>query len=287
MFQAPPIFILGNPRSGTTLLRLMLGSHPHISVPPECGFAIWLQRDYGDWSSGQSSKSFLEDLSKCKKFCTWELGISEIQQVIDQVRPTSYSELVSTVYAAYKQKLRPKAHRWGDKNNFHVSHVDDLVCLFPDAYFIHIVRDVRDVVCSYRDMEKYRDTSPYAPRLSTDSNEIAQEWIQNTHSVTTSFSLMNASKRLTICYERLVADPQHELQMICNLLDEPFSLDMLQFHSQNLEPAELLPWKQRTLKPVGEERVQRYKRDLSELEQEKLLSLCHAQLEGFGYLNDL
>ena len=42
-------FILGNPRSGTTLLRVILHSHENIIVPPECGFLTWLYKDYYDW----------------------------------------------------------------------------------------------------------------------------------------------------------------------------------------------------------------------------------------------
>lgn len=49
MPHSTPIFILGNPRSGTTLLQLMLACHPRLAVPPECGFALWLYDRYGDW----------------------------------------------------------------------------------------------------------------------------------------------------------------------------------------------------------------------------------------------
>jgi len=44
------IFILGNPRSGTTLLRLTLACHPQLAVPAECGFALWLHGRYRDWT---------------------------------------------------------------------------------------------------------------------------------------------------------------------------------------------------------------------------------------------
>ena len=46
----PPVFVLGSPRSGTTLLRLMLTCHRHIVVPPECGFCVWLYPQFQDWS---------------------------------------------------------------------------------------------------------------------------------------------------------------------------------------------------------------------------------------------
>ncbi|MDE2234040.1 MAG: sulfotransferase, partial [Gammaproteobacteria bacterium] len=48
--QSPePFFVIGSPRSGTTLLRLILTSHPQIVVPPECGFVTWLYPTFGEW----------------------------------------------------------------------------------------------------------------------------------------------------------------------------------------------------------------------------------------------
>ena len=46
-----PFFIIGNPRSGTTLLRLMVNAHPKATVPPECGFALHLADDFSSRSS--------------------------------------------------------------------------------------------------------------------------------------------------------------------------------------------------------------------------------------------
>lgn len=52
-----PVFIIGSPRSGTTLLRLMMNSHPRIVVPPECGFAVWWYEKYQHWKGGRSQES--------------------------------------------------------------------------------------------------------------------------------------------------------------------------------------------------------------------------------------
>ena len=66
-----PFFILGNPRSGTTLLRLMLDAHPKMTVPPECGFIVWFYDKYKSWSDSDKStlniQMFIEDLQTAKK----------------------------------------------------------------------------------------------------------------------------------------------------------------------------------------------------------------------------
>ena len=283
-FRYPPFFVLGNPRSGTTMLRLMLSTHPRIVVPPECGFIIWLQHNYGDWSWGQPVGKFLEDLSACKKFNTWGVGADEVELAVKELEPVNYSELMSCVFLAYCRKFMPSAHRWGDKNNFHVRRVDELVGLFPSASFIHIVRDVRDVACSYRDMAKHQGASPFAPKLPADIRSIAKDWLDNTRAVEKSFASVDPLKKLTVRYEDVAAEPEVLLISICDFLGEPFSPEMLEFHKKKLEPVELLPWKQRTLEPTGTDRVRRYERDLDQSEQRLIADLCGDQLKSFGYL---
>ena len=78
--SSQPIIILGNPRSGTTLLRLILASHSQIVIPPEAGFMCWLSQYYASAApSSWKNKLFLEEFSlevcKSKKFITW--GLSE------------------------------------------------------------------------------------------------------------------------------------------------------------------------------------------------------------------
>ena len=68
-----PIFIIGNPRSGTTLLRLMLTSHPEVCIPPEAGFALWLLRDFSDWTPADGLDGFLTALMETRKFRHWGL----------------------------------------------------------------------------------------------------------------------------------------------------------------------------------------------------------------------
>ena len=72
--------MIGNPRSGTSLLRLMLNNHPFISVPPECGFVVWLYEKYKNekFVNKKLINNFIIDLLGCKKFETWGLSKSEI-----------------------------------------------------------------------------------------------------------------------------------------------------------------------------------------------------------------
>jgi hypothetical protein len=179
----PPVFLIGNPRSGTTMFRLMLTAHPAIAIPPECGFAVWWWRKYETWSEALATDDriheFVSDLRQSRKIETWELDYAALTEEIRSRRPASYETLVSIVYERYARQQGRTIRRWGDKNNFHIRRISDLRIIFPDAVFLHLVRDGRDVACSYRELAKRELKSKYAPDLPSDVVGIATEWRDN------------------------------------------------------------------------------------------------------------
>jgi hypothetical protein len=72
-------FIIGNPRSGTTLLRLMLNKHSEIIVPPEAGFLVWLYKNLKVDYFNNGYKIFLEDLKATNKIESWNLNYNELE----------------------------------------------------------------------------------------------------------------------------------------------------------------------------------------------------------------
>ena len=141
-----PLFIIGSPRSGTTLLRLMLTCHRHIVVPPECGFALWLDEEYAAWTGEDDeevTRRFVADVIRSRKFETWNLSEAELLKFLRNRRPSSYAELVSSVYECFARRQNPGFTRWGDKNNHYLHNIPRLKALYPLAFFIHIVRDKR------------------------------------------------------------------------------------------------------------------------------------------------
>ena len=106
-----PLFIIGNQRSGTTLLRLMLTCNSKIIIPPECSFIIWLFDKYSNWKPLNSSNflkvtSFRDDLFECKKFETWHLSKKNIQKEIMLQKPKNYAELCFC-FMRLLEKLKP------------------------------------------------------------------------------------------------------------------------------------------------------------------------------------
>lgn len=287
-----PLFVLGSPRSGTSLLRLMLTSHPQLVIPPECGFILWLAPEFGAWDErscddGAIRGRFLSALGAARKFNTWGLSTAAVDDEIRAVRPKTYAELCAAVVRAYRRKQEKSASIWGDKNNYYVRHVAELFALYPRGRFLHIVRDVRDVACSYREVMEADFSSPFSPNLPTDIDAIADVWTKDVSRLVSDFEHIPQARKATIRYEDVVADPARVLDGICRWLSVPYCDEMLDFHARNrargLEPEETMGWKAKTLLPIDRESVGRYRQRLSRTEADQLARRAAPWLERLGY----
>lgn len=289
---SPPLFIIGNPRSGTTLLRLMLTCHRRIVIPPECGFAVWYRERYEGWPDlcrrePDLLARFADDVLAARKFETWGLSREVLLASLAPRRPASYPEAVEAVYLLYAARVKPAAARWGDKNNFHIDHIPEIDRMFPEARFLHIVRDGRSVACSYRALHGRHLDSRYAPKLPREVDVIAHEWGCNVEKVRRAFASLAPGRTMEIRFEDLVTDPEGRLRDVCDYLGEDFDPEMLRYYELNrsrvLEPREFWSWKEKNLSPPMPEEVDRYRRDLSESEIARFNSIAGQTLARYGY----
>lgn len=283
--QLTPFFIIGNPRSGTTLLRLMLNQHDEIIVPPECGFSIWLSDQFvgDDFSSNQVKKKFISQVVQSRKFETWGLTEQEIIEFIQQQHCNTYQDVVLAVYLFYALKNGGNPHLIGDKNNFYISHLEKIDMLFSNPKYTFIVRDGRDVACSYLKLKSIESTSIYSPNLSRQVEEIADEWVGNNNNIIS--HLVNFSNRsLLIKYEDLIVDPETELSRVCDFFNIEYQHKMLNYYQSNDEPDEFLAWKKKIQQPPDPTNFGMYKKTLSEQEQKSFHTIAEKQLKYFGYV---
>jgi hypothetical protein len=139
--------------------------------------------------------------------------------------------------------------------------------MFPDAHFIHIIRDGRDVACSYRVLSASKIDSQYAPRLPHDITEIALDWAGNIRSAIASFENNRWKNVHEIRYEDMVTDPAAELKKVCESINEEYDPCMLEYASQEKmnehEPVEFLQWKSKTLEKPSFKDIGKYKSELT------------------------
>lgn len=284
-----PIFIIGNPRSGTTLLRLMLTCHKHIVIPPECGFALWLRETYKNWKTSDDIllNRFIYDLMHCKKIETWQMNENTLHEFLKTKSPSSYTQAVSSVYEYYGISKGKHAKRWGDKNNYYLDHILTIKEMFPDACFVHIVRDGRDVACSYKELGKKKIGAIYAPRLPDQIEAIAREWKGNMDTINGSFESIGWDHVYEIRFEDILKTPSEHLKKLCEQIAEPYDPAMLEYHRMNrkhqLEPEGFMKWKEKTFEPPNIKAAEKYKTILTTEELRVFEKIAGKYLKHYGY----
>ncbi|MBT7782998.1 MAG: sulfotransferase [Anaerolineae bacterium] len=277
---APPIFVVGNRRSGTTMLRLMLTSHPSIAIPPEGGFVIDLswKYEYSRFSSPSTVDQFVDDLFSLGNTKDWEFDKTTLYQRLLAKTPCDYPTILQEVYCVYvEQKYGYSKKRWGDKTTWYLNHLNQINRLFPNAQFIHIIRDGLAVAASYKGV----------PHLSNDIKEVALDWLWSISTIRRFGKKIGSTRYYEVCYENIVKNPERELRNICEYLNESYSPDMLDFGLKNqqsqLEPTRHLGWKALTLEKVTTERMDQWKNILTDNERATFSILAGKTAQSLGY----
>ena len=222
-------FILGFPRSGTTLLRAMLNAHPEFAVPPESHFIVPLEPN--GRTPGKApfeSSRFLDQLSADRWFLRWGLSLDDVERALDRVRPRTYADAVREVFAAYARLKRKP--RYADKTPDYLAHINRLAALFPEGRFIHIIRDGRDIWLSHRDVGWYGS-----------GFRKAEHWQQQVRQGMAAGRRLGPSRYVEIRYDRLIDDPPRELERMTDLIGVSYDARMLSYHRDAQALAETSP----------------------------------------------
>lgn len=271
----PPFaFIIGCPRSGTTLLRAMLDSHPLVAVPPESYFTVKALRRAERYTrpDGLDRAALLRDIAGDISWPSWAIDADRLAPIAEDSSLATVPAVLREVYAEYARgagKVRAI-----DKTPQHTEHVPLLDAGFTGCRFVHLVRDGRDVVPSLRSM-------PYFP---TGFAEAALFWRDRVLSGRDARRVVGRGRYLELRYEDLVADPERHLPEVCAFLDLEYDPRMLEYperaesviagtvgetHHGNLRraPAPTRDWR----------------RELSAREVERFEALAGDALGMFGY----
>jgi hypothetical protein len=282
-FTESPLFILGSERSGTTLLRLMLTSHPEVCIPPESIFYINLRKKYYDCIHSQNALNrFIDELYKDEKFLEWKVPETELRKYLNTFPYKDYPALAGEIYNYYAAKNKPQATIVGDKNPHFTFHASTLFHDFPRAKVLLIVRDVRAVYNSVK--KKFIQDGRSRKKLI---GLITDRW-KASGSVWESYR--SSSNFCVIRYEDLLTDPETILEQICRWLGINFDREMMLYHQKNrlleLVPKSQVKWLQLTFSPVEKARMDAWKHELNSWEAEAIEIMNESTLRRFGYAID-
>ncbi len=157
-------FIIGRPRSGTTLLRVLFEAHPHVLIPPESPFIISLYKKYGKVTSWDEPiiHEFCEDLFRQRYFDKWLIDKDVlVKNLLEAKGENTFQDMVRKVCLSYISVFDKEDIRLiGDKNPAYSLFIDRIHKLFPEAKIIHITRDYRD---NYLSLTKVNFEVPIVP----------------------------------------------------------------------------------------------------------------------------
>jgi sulfotransferase family protein len=226
----PFVFIVGCPRSGTTLLKRLVDAHPEIAITPE---SHWIPRFYqarkGLTADGLVTAEFVPLLLRHHRFADLQISRAQLESLTASGRPLHYSAAVTAIFDWYG-KARGKS-LVGDKTPGYVRGIGLLHELWPDARFVHLVRDGRDVFLS---LVSWPKVSAGPGRLEIWREDRATSaalwWEWHVRLGRAAGRALAPDRYYEMRYEALCADPAAQCAAVCDFLRLPYEGAMLRFH---------------------------------------------------------
>jgi hypothetical protein len=215
-----PLLLLGVSRSGTTLLRVILDRSPGIAIPDESFFVPLLARRHGRVIDVDR---FLDDVARLAVVRDWGLTVDDVAPRVRSGMPTG--EAVAAVFETYAEAAGKP--RWGDKTPMYMRHLGLLERLFPDAQYVHLIRDGRDAALSFLELPEGTYTRTWAHPTTT--AQFACLWQREVGDARALGRRVGAARYHEARYEELVADPERVVRGICAFSQLPFELAMLDY----------------------------------------------------------
>jgi protein-tyrosine sulfotransferase len=188
-----PIFIGGMFKSGTSLLRAMIGNHSQVASGLE---TYWFDID---WSAihGSEMQNRLHIIAEF-----YEIDKESINNLVTE---SSCTEIFLTKLMEKFTHIKNK-NRWAEKTPGNVVHIDRIKSFWPNAKFLHIIRDPRDIFASMREAKKWDNVSEFMERWSTVFSNV-EKFNKN--------GLLTKESYLEVRYEDLISNTEEIMQSVC------------------------------------------------------------------------
>lgn len=270
-----PVFIVGMPRSGTTLIATMLDAHPRIAISaPESHFLDWWLPEYGhlDLSRPEDFDLFWREFTLDDRWPHYGIERRPTREAIlarDRVDHRAFFDTILRQYAARFGKPRR-----GEKTPAHFWHLDTLFEWFPDARLIFTVRDPRAVVASlvkvpwhhnyyFAHAQTWRECMKILERRASDP------------------------RVYPLRYEDLVRDPEGTLRPLCEWLGEDFDPRMIEREGADHRLSHQKDWsfdhQKNALGSINAESLDKWRKQFTPAEVSVIELLTAEHMRKHGY----
>jgi Sulfotransferase family len=283
--RPPAPFVVGANRSGTTLLRMMLDAHPELTIPPETHFVPDVIQTCED---GGTPEEVVEVMTSHREWGDFGLGADEVLERLRALDSLSAGDALRAFYGLYAE--RAGKPRWGEKTPGYATNMIEIQKALPEARFVHLIRDGRDVALSAMDRAKKPLTA----------GQVAKRWQRR---ITKARKQSRKVKHyLEARYEDLVLDTEPTLRRITDFLELPWDPGMLDYHERaaerlnemarelpatdkrpQLEQDHRLKIHALTKEPPKKDRVERWREQMREEDRVAFEQIAGELLEELGY----
>ena len=269
-----PFFIVGNDRSGTTVLRLALDRSAEAAVPPESLFLLDFApvRRRGGLEDPERAARFAAEVWSHPRVRLWGLAGDPPVVPPGLTHAEAYRFAVEAPVRAYAR--RAGKERFGDKTPPYVYAVDELLAVWPDARIVVLVRDARAVAHSIVRLP-FGPNNPYA----------AAGWWARGIRAGLEADRRHPEQVLTVRYEDLVAEPEATVRRVCDHVRLGYNSEMLAI--ERAAPGKIVPeqaeWYSGVSKPISAAAGDRWRTEMPPEDQRLVAAVAGPELRELGY----
>ena len=269
-------FLLSSDRSGSNLLLKLINAHPDFCAPPTSQLSPALSKHlsrYGELKDDTNWRNLVEDMCQLHRagYGTWK-NYGHTETLINHVKPRSLANLLKSIYRAEsrtfeKPRLFIKLHKAYE-------YADFLIENFPDAKYVHLVRDPRDMALSWKKTPGLRGGCVRAADIwQTEQNGIIE------------FRQIISSQTLQVRYEDILSDAKSSLKRICIFMGIQYTEDMHQFYldSNTRNDAQSINAWKNLANPINTNNSGKYKTELSQEEIRYIELKCATAMKEHQY----
>lgn len=256
------VFVGGCGRSGTTLFKEVLNRHPNLACGPETSL-------YG-------LPFNINNIA-----VPWDIPVEELAALRGSSRNLiDFAERFAQRFLEQESK-----QRWVEKTPNNVRAISQILTWYPNARFIHVIRDGRDVACSLRNHPKERIENGRIVPIKTNNSmhKCATRWRDD---VMEGLAFREHPRVMEVRYEELVAQPAEHFAKVCAFIGESFDESMLSASSEGpARPGQNLnnPGASSSITPRA---TGRWKRDLTPDERTVVRDIAGELLVTLGYASN-
>lgn len=271
-------FIIGCGRSGTTLLQVMLDSHPEIVMPNEThffsSFSKGIRNRHPLIKTPADVQAAVDDMLAFEHIRPMNLDRARVLELAAEGAP-GWDTIFLAILTAFREQRG--GHRVGEKTPAHYLSFWHLYEAFPDAKFICLIRDPRAVVLSFMRASFYRN-------FGKNPMHAIQSWRLAVDHHAAAEARADPARYVSVRYEDLVHQPEEELRRLSAFLGIEFDPSMLAFHAR--EFSGFLAGESHklgTLKPVYKDSTGKWREELSPSQVQLIESVLSSRMQRLGY----